>query len=79
MTMQEHNEIMAKDCLGIKDVMALLDIAYPTASEQIRKWKARLSCRQELRIDIQGKIHTFDYCDIMRIEYENRFIKGEAV
>ena len=79
MTLQEREDIFSKECLGIKDIMELFGIAYPTASEWIRKAKLRLSFKQELRVNMQGKIHTLDYFDLMGIEYGDRYKEGKAV
>lgn len=74
MTAQEHEEIFAKEALTIKDVMKLFDLAYPTASEFIRKAKTKLKMNgNELRIDVQGRLHVLDYYDYIRVGYADRY------
>ena len=76
MTEAERKEILMKDCLSIHDFMKLFDMPYPTASEQLRKLKDKLTLGmgKELRIDVSGKIHTLDYFDAVEaLNYPARY------
>ena len=63
MTIEERQEIFSKECLSIDDFKKLFDMPYPSASEYMRKLKTKLTMGmgKELRMDINGKIHTLDY------------------
>ena len=84
MTNARREDIMSQECLSIKDIQELCDMPYPTASEYIRKLKTKLTIGmgRELRIDINGKIHTLDYFDAVgAFNYPTRYYleqQGEA-
>ena len=76
MTEAERKEILLKDCLSIRDFMKLYDMPYPTAGEQIRKLKDKLTIGmgKELRVDVNGKIHTLDYFEAVgALNYPARY------
>ena len=63
MTPEQQKEIFSKESLSIADFQVLFDAPYATASEIMRTLKKKLTrgLGKELRIDINGKIHTLDY------------------
>jgi hypothetical protein len=65
MTMQDRQNIFAKEYLSIKDIEMLFDMSYPQASKMITDIKKRLTVglKQELRLSVQGKLHVQDYLD----------------
>ena len=75
MTMQEREEIFAKECLDSKDFQKLYGVSYGKACEMIRHIKLRLTIglKRELRLDMKGKIHKQDYYDW------RDGVKGDAV
>jgi hypothetical protein len=74
MTAQERQEMFAKEYLSIADIQKLYGINYPTASKFICDIKRKLTVGkgQELRLDMQGKIHIQDYLDYLGVN-ENRY------
>jgi hypothetical protein len=68
--MQERLDIFSKEILSIKDVSKLYEWSEKQASEKILQWKKKLTIGrgQELRIDMQGKMHRQDYFDVMGIQ-----------
>lgn len=69
MTMQERQEIFAKEYLSIKDMEALFGVTYPQASKMITDIKKRLTVglKKELRLNMQGKLHVQDYLDYLGV------------
>jgi hypothetical protein len=69
MTMQERQEIFAKEYLSIKDMEALFGVTYPQASKMITDIKKRLTVglKKELRLNVQGKLHVQDYLDYLGV------------
>jgi hypothetical protein len=67
MTYAEREEMFAKECWSIKDVMQLFGMPYATASEYIRKIKTRLTIGlgKTLRLEMDGKLHVQDYLDFV--------------
>lgn len=65
MTMQERQNIFAKEYLSITDMQALFDMSYQQASKMITDIKKRLTVglKKELRLSVQGKLHVQDYLD----------------
>ena len=58
MTVEERNNIFAKECLTISDIMLLLSLSYDAAARLIRDIK-----RKSDRLHIRGRVHTQDYLD----------------
>ena len=79
MTVQERQEIFAKEYLSIADFEKLYDIGYNQASEMLLGMKKRIEIglKQNLRIKIQGKIHIQDYLDCLSLPPE-RYVVGVA-
>ncbi len=69
MTMQERQEIFAKEYLSIKDMEALFGVTYPQASKMITDIKKRLTVglKKQLRLNVQGKLHVQDYLDYLGV------------
>jgi hypothetical protein len=76
MTMQERNEIFAKDYLTIDDVGKLQSTTYGVAARIIRNIKSELTMsdkynKQGIRPSPRGKIHVQDYLDYYRLPRES--------
>lgn len=72
---KKREEILAKECLDIKDFQLLFGVAYSTACEIIRKIKMQLG---KDRLNIQGKLHILDYIewlDIQNGQYLDRYTR----
>lgn len=65
MTMQERQEIFAKEYLSNEDLCKLYDLLPPHASELMNDIKKNLVIgkNRELRLNMRGKLHTQDYLD----------------
>ena len=65
MTVQERQEIFAKEYISIADVEKLYGMTYSHASKFLTDIKRSLTIGRgaTLRIDIQGKLHVLDYLD----------------
>lgn len=63
MTLEERNEMFAKDYLTINDVQALLNMDYGSAAALIRQIRRKCD-----RLNIQGKIHVQDYIDYFKLD-----------
>ena len=79
MTMQEREEIFAKDVLTIEDIQLLLVMKYQDAAKFIRTVKQALEMNpkyneQGVRLDIQGRLHVQDYLDYFKITDMNRYV-----
>lgn len=79
MTMQEREEIFAKDVLTIEDIQLLLVMKYQDAAKFIRTVKQALEMNpkyneQGVRLDIQGRLHVQDYLDYFNITNMNRYV-----
>lgn len=70
MTMQERQEIFAKEYLSIEDICKLYDLLPPHASALMGKIRKKLTTgmNQELRLDIRGKLHIQDYLDYIGVK-----------
>ena len=70
MTMQERQDIFAKEYLSIEDICKLYDLLPPHASELMGKIRKKLTIgmNQELRLDIRGKLHIQDYLDYIGVK-----------
>ena len=79
MTVQERQEMFAKEYLSIDDIGKLFDINYKMASAFIVKIKKKLviGCGKELRLDINGKIHIEDYLDYIGVKAERYSFKED--
>ena len=68
MTMQEREEIFAREMLTIADIQALYLMKYQDAAKLIRDVKTDLQINskyngQGVRLDIKGRLHVQDYLD----------------
>ena len=79
MTVAERNNILSKEILSIQDFIQLGCENYQAAAKYIRDIKDILTIgrKKELRIDIQGKIHTQDYFDFVGVKTDRYNIQGE--
>ena len=69
MTVQERQEIFAKEYLSINDIQKLFDFNYPQASQFILDIKTKFKIdNQPLRLKVQGKIHIQDYLDFIGVK-----------
>lgn len=69
MTIEERNEIFAKEYLSIADIEKLYGVNYPKASVIITDIKRILTIGrgQKLRWTCNGKIHIQDYLDYLGV------------
>lgn len=76
MTMQERQEIFAKEYLSIDDMSKLYGLSYPHASKMILdiKKKLVLGNGQGLRLEMQGKLHIQDYLDYIGVRSDRYVI-----
>lgn len=74
MTLEERNEMFAKDYLTINDVQALLNMDYGSSAALIRQIRRKCD-----RLNIQGKIHVQDYIDYFKLDISRYCagVKGE--
>lgn len=74
MTLEERNEMFAKDYLSIKDIQMLLKLDYDSAAALIRQIRRKCD-----RLNIQGKIHVQDYIDYFKLDISRYCagVKGE--
>lgn len=74
MTMQERQEIFAKEVLTIADFQKLYGMTQAQASKMMGDIRKKLifGKGQELRLDMKGKLHTEDYLDWVGVR-ENRY------
>lgn len=79
MTMQERQEMFAKEYLSIEDMQKLFDITYPMASKMILDIKRRIEMTKTLRLKVQGKLHIQDYLDYMGIASDRYGIVAEGI
>ena len=80
MTMQERQDIFAKEYLSIADIEKLYDITYERASKFITDIKKALTIGRgaALRLDIQGKLHILDYLDWLGVKSDRYCIANTA-
>lgn len=75
MTIEQRNEIFAKESLSISDFMIMFDnISYGEAAEMIREIKRN----GHDRLHKQGKIHVQDYIDYYRLDVARYSLKEVA-
>ena len=79
MTMQERQEMFAKEYLSIEDMQKLFDITYPMASKMILDIKRGVETTKTLRLKVQGKLHIQDYLDYMGITSDRYGIAAERI
>ncbi len=79
MTMQERQEMFAKEYLSIKDFEKLYDINDKQASKMILDIKRGLETTKTLRLKVQGKLHIQDYLDYMGITSDRYGIAAEGI
>ena len=74
MTMQDRQEIFAKEVLTIADFQKLYGMTQAQASKMMGDIRKKLifGKGQELRLDMKGKLHTEDYLDWVGVR-ENRY------
>lgn len=72
MTLEERQEIFAKDFLTIKDIELLLGVSYSTAGDIVRTIR-----RKSDRLGIQGMIHVQDYIDYFKLDI-TRYVPGKV-
>ena len=76
MTMMERGDIFSKEVLSIADIEKLYEVSYKQASELLLEMKKKLTGNgKELRVAIQGKIHTQDYLDWVGVTADRYSIK----
>ena len=69
MTYAEREQIMAKDILSNNEIARLLGVNDSQASRLVlHTIKPALRRAGTLRVDLQGKLHTQDFCDYFKIE-----------
>lgn len=69
LTFKERERIMAKDILSNYEIARLLGVNESQASRLIKHIvKPELRRAGTLRIDLQGKLHTQDFCDYFKIK-----------
>jgi hypothetical protein len=78
MTYAEREKIFSKEVLTIEDFMLLYDLGYDKSSELMRDMRRSIKLKNGLRVDIQGRLHTQDYLDYLKIPSFERYIKGEV-
>lgn len=74
MTLEQRNEMFAKDYLSIADVQVLLNLKYGAAAELMREIK-----RKSDRLHIQGKIHVQDYIDYFNLDIGRYVVSYSSV
>lgn len=81
MTMQERQEIFAKEYLSIADMCKLYDILPPHASALMTKIRNKLTIgkAQELRLDVRGKLHILDYLDWLGVTSDRYSMQSKKV
>lgn len=81
MTMQERQEIFAKEYLSIADICKLYDILPPHASALMTKIRKKLTIgkEQELRLDVRGKLHILDYLDWLGVTSDRYSMQNKKV
>lgn len=81
MTMQERQEIFAKEYLSIADICKLYDILPPHASALMTKIRKKLTIgkAQELRLDVRGKLHILDYLDWLGVTSDRYSMQNKKV
>lgn len=74
MTMQEREEIFAKEYLSVSDFCKLYDFTQSQASVMMNKIRNKLTIGkgQELRMTERGRLHVQDYLDWMGVT-ESRY------
>jgi hypothetical protein len=77
MTYAEREKIFSKEVLTIEDFMILYELGYQKASELMRDMRRSIKLKNGLRVDIQGRLHTQDYLDYLKIPSFERYIKGD--
>lgn len=71
-------EVLDKEVLTIDDFAKMYLMRYDEASKRIREIKAKLKLRgHELRLDVQGKIHTEDYIDFVNPKDRARYCRWQ--
>lgn len=83
MTVQERQEIFAKEYLDIKDFCKLYGLIPSNASALMNKIRVKLTIgmKQELRLDMRGKLHVQDYLDWLGVQsdrYSAKNVEGVA-
>lgn len=70
MTMQERQEIFAKEYLSVADFCKLYGMNQPNASAFMGKIRNKLTIgmKQELRLDMRGRLHVLDYLDWLGVQ-----------
>ena len=66
------------DRITIEDFMLLYELGYDKSSELMRDMRRSIKLKNGLRVDIQGRLHTQDYLDYLKIPSFERYIKGEV-
>ena len=80
MTYALRAEIFSKEVLTIEDIEKLYAIGYDEAAKFIRDIRKKMKYRgDELRVDIQGKLHVQDYFDYFRITDHTRYSAPSVV
>ena len=77
-SMEEHKEIFEKEYLSIEDICKLYDLVPSHASTfmgKIRK-KLTIGMKQELRLDVRGRLHIQDYLDYIGVK-SDRYSMGK--
>lgn len=83
MTVQERQEIFAKEYLSVADFCKLYDMSQPNASALMCKMRNKLifGMKQELRLDMRGRLHVQDYLDYLGVQSDrySYMTKGKVV